>query len=64
MHGAWVTQHQPQLGPGIKERMDMASKLTAEEVQAALQARTRIRCAYMFQRVNVHQYYTMCTMAL
>ena len=44
MHGDWVTQHQPQFGPGVKERFAMASQLTSDEVEEALRARGRIRC--------------------
>ncbi len=31
--GEWVQLAQPQLGPGTKERFDMASQLTTEEVR-------------------------------
>ena len=30
--GEWVTQAKPQLGPGTKERFEMASKLQPDEV--------------------------------
>ena len=30
--GEWVTDNNPQFGPGIKERFQAASKLTLEEV--------------------------------
>ena len=30
--GAWITANKPQFGPGTKERFEMASKLTPEEV--------------------------------
>lgn len=29
-HGPWITQHTPDFGPGIKERFEMASRITAE----------------------------------
>lgn len=32
--GEWVRQAQPQFGPGTKERFEMASKLTPEEVSS------------------------------
>lgn len=31
--GEWVTEARPQLGPGTKERFEMASKLTCDEVR-------------------------------
>lgn len=31
-HGEWVTKEEPHLGPGIKDRFQMASKITADEV--------------------------------
>lgn len=34
-HGQWVTEHQPMFGPGIKERFEMASKITEEQVWVA-----------------------------
>lgn len=30
--GEWITANKPQFGPGTKERFEMASKLTPEEV--------------------------------
>ncbi len=32
--GEWVQQAQPQFGPGTKERFEMASRLTPEEVRS------------------------------
>ncbi len=43
VHGAWVTQYQPDFGPGIKDRFAMAAALTQDEVDAALEAREIIR---------------------
>eukprot|EP00240_Pyramimonas_obovata_P001111 CAMPEP_0118936490 /NCGR_PEP_ID=MMETSP1169-20130426/19181_1 /TAXON_ID=36882 /ORGANISM="Pyramimonas obovata, Strain CCMP722" /LENGTH=433 /DNA_ID=CAMNT_0006879777 /DNA_START=199 /DNA_END=1500 /DNA_ORIENTATION=- len=34
-HGEWVTEFKPNFGPGIKDRFEMASKITPEEVKAA-----------------------------
>ncbi len=31
-HGAWVTQHNPTFGPGIKERFAMAKAITPQQV--------------------------------
>jgi amidase len=41
-HGAWVTRVQPQLGPGVKQRMEWASTLRAEDAAAAKRARELI----------------------
>ncbi|EIE22650.1 amidase [Coccomyxa subellipsoidea C-169] len=40
--GEWVQSAQPQLGPGTKERFEMASQLTTEEVARANELRARI----------------------
>eukprot|EP00892_Ulva_mutabilis_P006307 jgi/Ulvmu1/4048/UM019_0025.1 len=42
-HGEWIQQHNPEFGPGVRERFEMASQITREEVAAALQERDRIR---------------------
>jgi len=42
-HGQWISQHQPSFGPGIKERFDMASRITPEERQASSAKRQAIR---------------------
>ena len=34
--GDWITTNKPQFGPGTKERFEMASKLTPEEVKSRL----------------------------
>ena len=34
--GEWVQRAQPQLGPGTKERFEMASQLTPEEVRCCI----------------------------
>jgi amidase len=45
--GDFVTRNQPQLGPGIRERMEFSAKVTKSEVEAArrvhVQARDHIR---------------------
>jgi amidase len=41
-HGEWVTRVQPQLGPGVKQRMEWASTIRAEEAAAARGAREAI----------------------
>ncbi|KAK9829139.1 hypothetical protein WJX72_004102 [[Myrmecia] bisecta] len=41
-HGEWVQTAKPKLGPEIKKRFLMASRLTADEVATAKAARTRI----------------------
>ena len=40
--GEWMQQAQPQLGPGTKERFDMASQLTPEEVRYCITLRACI----------------------
>ncbi|KAA6420332.1 MAG: glutamyl-tRNA(Gln) amidotransferase subunit A [Trebouxia sp. A1-2] len=40
--GAWITANKPQFGPGTKERFEMASKLTPEEIQTAQEKRKQI----------------------
>lgn len=41
-HGAWVTTAQPNFGPGISERFDLAAQIDPEEVAAAERARAEI----------------------
>eukprot|EP00197_Chlamydomonas_leiostraca_P010467 CAMPEP_0202864410 /NCGR_PEP_ID=MMETSP1391-20130828/4662_1 /ASSEMBLY_ACC=CAM_ASM_000867 /TAXON_ID=1034604 /ORGANISM="Chlamydomonas leiostraca, Strain SAG 11-49" /LENGTH=452 /DNA_ID=CAMNT_0049544145 /DNA_START=218 /DNA_END=1576 /DNA_ORIENTATION=+ len=41
-HGAWVTAHAPNFGPGIRERFDMASRITPQEWEAAASKRALI----------------------
>ena len=36
--GDWITTNKPQFGPGTKQRFEMASKLTPEEVTCCLSA--------------------------
>ena len=43
VHGAWVTQAKPALGPGIRERFMAASRLDPEEVAAARRLRLEVR---------------------
>lgn len=42
-HGDWIRQHNPKLGPGIRERMDWASKVTPDEVGPARERHGEIR---------------------
>ena len=42
-HGAWVTATQPQLGPGVKDRLALAARVTSEEVAAAKPTQDRVR---------------------
>lgn len=42
-HGSWVTEHQPNFGPGIRERFEMASRIGAGEVAKAQQAQKEAR---------------------
>lgn len=42
-HGDWVTQTTPNFGPGIKERFDRASRITADEAAQARGKREYIR---------------------
>lgn len=39
----WVEEHEPKLGPGIRERFAMAAAITAEETNAANAVRERVR---------------------
>ena len=39
----WVEEHQPNLGPGIRDRFAMAAAITAEETEAANAVRDRVR---------------------
>ncbi|MBO6782285.1 MAG: amidase [Alphaproteobacteria bacterium] len=39
----WVEEHQPDLGPGIRERFAMAAAITPEEIQAANEVRRRVQ---------------------
>ena len=41
--GAFVTQHYPQLGPGIRERMEFSAKVSRAEVEAARAVHARGR---------------------
>lgn len=41
-HGAWVREVKPQLGPGVKQRIEWASTVTAEAMAAARQEREKI----------------------
>lgn len=41
-HGAWVTQADPDFGPGIRERFRMAAELEPAEVEAAREERTML----------------------
>jgi amidase len=41
--GAWITARQPDFGPGIKERFEMASRISQEEFEAAQAYRDTLR---------------------
>ena len=41
-HGAWVTRNKPDLGPGVRERMQWAATVTASDVAPARQKREEI----------------------
>jgi len=43
VHGAWVERDNPQFGPGVAERMQMARAITADQRQAAQARREEIR---------------------
>lgn len=51
-HGGWVQQQRPAFGPGIQERFEMASKVTAAEFEAAVARRAEIR-QHMLQVGNL-----------
>ncbi|GLC35083.1 hypothetical protein PLESTM_000277700 [Pleodorina starrii] len=42
-HGSWVTSHNPEFGPGIRERFAMAAAITTDQLEAASAQRSRIR---------------------
>ena len=41
-HAAWISEHKPDFGPGIRERVEWASRVTEAEVQAAMARRDGI----------------------
>jgi amidase len=41
-HGAWVTETKPQLGPGVRQRIEWASTIPASEVEPAQKRRDEI----------------------
>ena len=41
-HGAWVSEHQPQFGPGVKERFEGAGGVTDAEAAEASKTRDAI----------------------
>lgn len=41
--GPWIIQHQPLLGPGIAERLEAASRVTVEDVEAAMKVRRQVQ---------------------
>lgn len=43
VHGAWIEQESPEFGPGVRERLDWASKIDDEEVATAREVRTGYR---------------------
>ena len=43
VNNPWVAEHQPNLGPGIRERFAMAAAITPDEIQAANGIRRHVR---------------------
>lgn len=41
-HAEWISAHEPKFGPGVAERFEAASKITATEAEQALSARQAI----------------------
>lgn len=41
-HGAWVERQKPAIGPAIRERLTIASRLDPDQVEAARQGRARV----------------------
>ena len=46
-HAAWISEHKPEFGPGVRERVEWASRVTDAEVEAA-----RARRDGIVERVN------------
>jgi amidase len=42
-YGAFIEHHKPKLGPGVRERMEIASRITSAEVDAARKKRDQAR---------------------
>ena len=42
-HGQWITQHHPEFGPGIRERMDLASCIDPDNVADARKRHAEIK---------------------
>ncbi|MEK9706696.1 MAG: amidase family protein, partial [Alphaproteobacteria bacterium] len=42
-NGPWVAEHNPDLGPGIRERFAMAAAITPAEIHAAQEVRHRVQ---------------------
>jgi amidase len=42
-NGPWVAEHNPDLGPGIRERFAMAGAITPDEITAANEVRRRVQ---------------------
>ncbi|MGA0569965.1 amidase [Variovorax sp. VNK109] len=51
--GPWLDAHKPVLGPGIAERIDIARRLTASQIDDATKARMAVR-GYMDQMLERH----------
>ena len=41
--GQWIQETDPKLGPGIRERMAIASKITRDQMEAQVEVQTRVR---------------------
>ena len=50
-HGAWIERHTPKFGRGVRERMDWASQVTADQVEPARARRAEIR-SWLDQRLG------------
>ena len=53
-HGEWVTKHKPALGPGIRVRMDAASKVKLSAVEPKEEERKRC-CSHIWQAAALQQ---------
>lgn len=42
-HGAWITTHHPSFGPGVRERFEWASRVTADDYHQAAGRRVLVR---------------------
>ena len=52
--GPWVTEAQPNLGPGVSDRFKMAAGISQEEAAAATQKRQRCGSSWAVWCAGVH----------